>query len=40
MSQEIVAQLLAIRDELDASNEFLCAAHLQMVIDKLTPVVP
>ena len=35
MSREIVSQLAAIRDQLDAANELVSAAHLQMAIDRL-----
>lgn len=38
MSREIVAKLTAIRDQLDAADEFICAAHLQMAIDRLVYV--
>lgn len=35
MSNIILHQLGTIRDQLDAADEAICAAHIQMVIDKL-----
>ena len=35
MSTEIFSQLSKIRDQLDAAHQHLCAAHVQMAIDKL-----
>lgn len=35
MSSTILIQLATIRDQLDADDEVICAARLQMVIDTL-----
>lgn len=35
MLREIVSQLTAIRDQLDAADEYVSAAHLQMAIGRL-----
>lgn len=37
---DLMSRLLAIRDELDAEDERVCAAHLQMVIDTLSERFP
>jgi hypothetical protein len=36
MSDHIVSRLNDIISELDEDREFVCAAHLQMVVDKLS----
>lgn len=36
MSDNIVSRLNDIIRELDGGSEFVCAAHLQMVVDKLS----
>lgn len=38
MSANVVDELTAIRDHLDAHNELVCAAYLQMAIDRLGTV--
>jgi hypothetical protein len=35
MSSVILQQLGTIRDQLDTVDEAICAAHIQLVIDKL-----
>lgn len=35
MSANILSQLNSIIDELVEDEEFVCAAHLQMVVDRL-----
>lgn len=35
MTKPIVEQLSTIVDELEEANELACAAHLQLVIDRL-----
>jgi len=35
-----MGRLLAIRDELDASNEHVCAAQLQAIIDTISDRFP
>lgn len=37
---DLMSRLLTIRDELDASNEQVCAARLQMIIDTLSGRYP
>jgi hypothetical protein len=36
MSSTIIAQLVSIRDQLDEKQQQVCAAHVQLVIDKLS----
>jgi hypothetical protein len=38
MPANVVDELTAIRDHLDAHNELVCAAYLQMAIDWLRAV--
>lgn len=40
LRRDLVSRLLIIRDELDAENEKVCAAHLQLVIDTLSERYP